>query len=129
MAIGAAAWGDHYQLPTLLVEMVFRSHGWKGTSLGSRLPADTLRAAIETMKPELFWLSVSHIDSPVRFVEEYGRLYDAVGPQTKIVIGGRALTPEIRQQLECACFCEKLADLEQFLVAECDAPAASAADA
>ena len=34
-ALGAAAWDDFYQLPTLLVELVFRSQGWKAISLGN----------------------------------------------------------------------------------------------
>lgn len=99
-AIGAAPECDPYTLPTLLAEIVLRQAGWQAQSLGSRLPFSTLATAVEASRPRLFWLSVSYIDDEQRFIHEFRSFYERARSVTAVVIGGNALTPNVRRQLE-----------------------------
>jgi len=115
IALGGTPAGDFYDVPTMLVELVLRQNGWQATSLGSSLPFDTLIAAIEENRPQLFWLSVSHIADEASFVSDYQRLYEAAAGKTKLVVGGRAMHEGIRKQIQYAAYCDTLQHLEAFL--------------
>ena len=115
IALGGTPEGDFYDIPTMLVELVLRQNGWQATSVGSSLPFDTLAAALRENEPKLFWMSVSHIANQEQFIAEYQRLYEAAGAKTKIVVGGRALTDDVRKQMQYAAFCDTLQHLEAFL--------------
>jgi excisionase family DNA binding protein len=123
IALGGTPEGDFYDVPTMLVELVLRENGWQAASLGSSLPVETLIAAIQENQPKLFWLSVSHIADAEHFVAGYRRLYEAVAGKTSIVVGGRALTDEIRKQIQYAAYCDNLQHLEAYLAS---LPAAAA---
>jgi methanogenic corrinoid protein MtbC1 len=114
VAIGGAPECDPYMLPTALVEIVLRQLGWRAQSLGSRLPFATLAAAVEELKPDIFWLSVSHIDDEAWFVEGYREFQRKVGSEVAIVVGGRALVEPVRRQIEYAAYCDNLQHLEAF---------------
>lgn len=113
-AIGGTIEGDPYTLPTALAALVLRQSGWRAQSLGSNLPWFTLVNAIRDLKPRLFWLSVSAIPDQAAFVREYREFFAAVGTQTAVVVGGRAWTSEVREQLRFAACCDHLQHLETF---------------
>ena len=117
VAIGGTPVGDFYDVPTMLVELVLRQNGWQATSLGSSLPFDTLIAAIRENSPNLFWLSVSHIADKEAFVGEYQKLYEAAAGRTKLIVGGRALTEDVRKRIQYAAYCDNLQHLEAYLAA------------
>ena len=58
VALGGTPDSDPYTLATVLVDLVLTQAGWRAQSLGSGLPFETLRRAIEEQRPRLFWLSV-----------------------------------------------------------------------
>ena len=98
-----------------MIEVVLRERGWQATSLGTQLPATTLAEAVRDNRPRLLWVSVSCIESNSVFLEEYARLYEAateVG--AAIVVGGRALTAELRQQMAYSAYCDTLKHLVTF---------------
>ncbi len=116
LAMGGAPETDPYALPTKLVEIVLRGCGWRATSLGTQLPMDTLRAAIEDNRPQLFWLSVSHIPDPAAFLDQYRKLYaTAVNCGVPIAVGGSALSEAIRTEMQYSVYCDRLQHLESFL--------------
>jgi len=116
LALGGTTETDPYALPTRLVEIVLRSCGWRATSLGTRLPADTLCAALRQNRPQLFWLSVSHIVDVDAFLRDYADVYTAaVEHGVPIVVGGSALTETVREQMQYAAYCDNLQHLESFL--------------
>lgn len=117
LAIGATPQGDPYMLPTAMVELVFRQAGWRAQSLGSSVPFSSLLAAIDAVRPQMFWLSVSHIDDPQAFLEAYGCFYRKASEQVAIVVGGRALTESIRKEMEYAAYCDNIQHLESFIKA------------
>lgn len=114
-ALGATPQGDPYSLPTTLVELVLREAGWRAESYGSDHPFETLARAIGRRRPRLFWLSVSKIPVVDEFLAHYAALYDvATDAGVAVVVGGRALTPEIRAEMTYAAYCDHFRHLVSF---------------
>jgi len=115
IAIGGTLSCDHYRLPTSMIELVLRELGWQATSLGTSLPTPTIGEAVRDSSPRLLWLSVSYIESVPKFLEEYANLR-SVASETgaAVVVGGRALTAEIRQQMVYSAYCDTLRHLAEF---------------
>jgi excisionase family DNA binding protein len=116
-ALGGTAEGDYYTLPTTMVELALRDNGWQAVSLGTNLPFETLRASIEENRPRVFWLSVSHVVCETAFLEGYASLAEAIGKETAIAVGGRALTESLRRRMTYSAYCDTLAQLESFAAA------------
>lgn len=115
LAIGGSLACDPYSLPTAMIEVVLREVGWRATSMGTDLPAATMEEAIRDDRPKLLWISFSFIESIPAFLKEYSRLHDvAVEAGAAVVVGGRALTPEIRQQMDYSAYCDTLRHLVTF---------------
>ena len=76
---------------------------------------DSMVKAVETHSPALVWLSFSFITDEADFVHGFQRL-SAVASHTNtaIVVGGRALTFEIRTRLSYSAFCDTMRHLEEF---------------
>lgn len=114
-AIGATTEGDPYTLPTTLIELVLREAGWRADSYGPNHPFETLARAIQQSKPRLLWLSVSTIPSVDDFLTRYATLYEtATAAGVAIVVGGRALTTEIRSQMTYAAYCDQFRHLVSY---------------
>jgi methanogenic corrinoid protein MtbC1 len=111
-AIGATPECDPYMLPTSMVEIVLRQAGWRGHSLGSRLPFATLLAAVSDVRPQMLWLSVSHVDDESKFLAEYREFYAQAQADVAIIVGGRALTEPLRREMEFTAYCDNLQHLE-----------------
>lgn len=114
-AIGGCIEGDQYWLPVTMAELVLRDTGWNATSLGNCLPFATLQAAIEQNRPALFWLSISHIPDVESFITQCNQLYDfATEREAAFIVGGRALTTDIRKQLRFTAHCDTMQHLESI---------------
>lgn len=115
VALGATIEGDQYVLPVTMAEIVLRSVGWDARLLGTSIPFDSMVKAVETHSPALVWLSVSFIADESDFVRGFHRLSSAASKtKTAIVVGGRALTAEIRTQLNYSAFCDTMRHLAEF---------------
>ncbi len=114
-AIGGTLESDPYQLPTLMVELALREAGWQATSLGTLLPALTLMDALRENKPRLLWLSVSSIPDVETFLADFAALHAAATEQgTAVVVGGRALSEELRRQMSYSAYCDTLRHMVSF---------------
>jgi MerR family transcriptional regulator, light-induced transcriptional regulator len=114
-AVGGTLEWDPYRLPTAMIEVVLRDLGWRAPSLGSQLPATTLAEAVRDNRPRLLWISVSSIESVPVFLEHYADLHRvATESGTAVVVGGRALTAGIRQQMTYSAYCDTLRHLVTF---------------
>ena len=56
LAMGGTASGDGTQLPSQVIEIVFREYGWRSIGLGSNLPFSTMLSAASTC-PRYFGLA------------------------------------------------------------------------
>lgn len=111
-ALGATLKGDSYTLASTMAELVLREGEWRAETLGTDLPAPTICRAIEEEKPQLFWLSVSHIASETAFLEQYESIYEAVQQVgAAVAVGGRALSEGLRRQMVYTTFCDQMRHL------------------
>jgi excisionase family DNA binding protein len=115
-ALGGTLSGDHYHLPTTMVELLLRELGWAAQSLGTSLPRDTWLAALEAERPRLLWLSVSHIADEAQFLADYAVIQAAAAERgVPVVVGGYALSPEVRSRMQYAAFGDHLRHLVGFV--------------
>jgi excisionase family DNA binding protein len=114
IAIGGTLRDDPYQLPTIMIELALMETGWDAFNLGSGLPANSLLKAAKEYKPKLVWLSISTFNDPDEFVDEVNLLAEGLGDETSLMVGGRALTDEIRPRLKYTGHCDSLRSLVQL---------------
>lgn len=110
-AIGGAIEQDQYSLPTLSIELTMTSLGWKAESLGNNLPLTSLLNAAMAKRPDLMWISASHIADSANFIESFNRFASQIPSNTTLVVGGRAVTPELRNQIKNAICCDNHSQL------------------
>ncbi len=111
VALGGTPSGDPYQLPTALVELSLREIGWNAISLGNNLPIESFLQAVADQRPQLVWLSVSAVEDPELFVADQNRLAAHLGNDVSLLVGGRALTDEIRPRLAYTAHCDSLRNM------------------
>jgi methanogenic corrinoid protein MtbC1 len=113
-AIGGATSGDHYSIPSQLVEVSLREAGWRATNLGANLPFDTILDAVRREAPLSVWISVSHVDDEKKFVTQFNKFSAALPKLTAFLVGGRVLNASIREQLQFTAYCESMLELLQL---------------
>lgn len=114
IAIGGSLTGDRYQLPSALVELTLREHGWNATNLGDDLPMPSIRKAVDDYRPRVLWLSISHIVYVDQFVEDHNALYADLKDEVALFIGGRAVTDSLRPRLNFTAFCDHMGHLVEL---------------
>lgn len=114
-ACGGTLEGDTCKLSSTVVELVLRDGDWDATSLGCSIPVESIVQAILETKPKIFWLCVSQIDDPKKFVHEFKKISEAAESVcAALLIEGRALTEELRKQITFCCYCETMQQVEAF---------------
>ncbi|QDV63716.1 helix-turn-helix domain-containing protein [Crateriforma conspicua] len=114
VAIGGSPEGDPYQLPTAMVELALREVGWRATSLGASVPMDSFVQAAHDYSPQLVWMSVSVVADAANFVAAQVRLAEAIGENVPLLIGGRALSDQLRPRLRYTAHCDGLRHLVEL---------------
>jgi len=111
VAIGASFESNQYQLATLGVELCLRNSGWQATSLGANIPMNSLLQAASDFQPSFIWISATSIPDPASFINKINAFSESVTAATKVVLGGRAVSSEIRDGLRTVHYCENFAQL------------------
>lgn len=115
IALGGTMQGDLYSVPITMAELVIRDAGWTTSHLGTSLPTDSLVSAIESTKPQLFWMSVSHIADESEFLSEFAKISTAATRNgAAIAVGGRSLTEGLRREMTYSSFCDTMQHLDAF---------------
>ncbi len=115
LALGATPRGDPYLLPLLLGDLTLREEGWDVRNLGVNLPLKSLAAAVTTYRPALVFLSVNVVTDAVAFVRDYETFFEsAAAVGSAVVLGGRALIPDLRTRLVYASFGDRMIHLAEF---------------
>ena len=111
IAMGGTTEGDHYGLPTAMIELALIEAGWRATSLGTSLPFATLQSAIRKNRPQLFWLSLSTAIEDQTFIAELNEFSAKASENASVFAGGRALTQDLRKALRHATPCDCIQQL------------------
>ena len=115
LAMGATLSDDPYSLPGLMAEIIFIDADWHGEFYGINLPSPTLINAIQTVNPDLFWLSVSAYESKEVFMDNYQPIWQAAqASKTTLILGGQKLTPNLRQEIKCSACCDNMNQLSEL---------------
>ena len=115
LAIGGTVFGDDYEIPSAMAELVLRADRYQTQNLGTSVPFQSLANAVRDLKPQLFWLSVSHIGDEDDFVNDFADFNSVcVGCGTALVVGGRALTDAVRPRLVYTAYCDTMQQLATF---------------
>lgn len=115
VAVGGAPAGDPYSLATMSAAAVLESAGWRAVNLGPDTPIDSLLLAVESLRPQLVWLSVSVVAAPEALALDLERLLHGLSEKNlSFVLGGSA-----RDQLDLAPrtllhVAERMGELEAF---------------
>ncbi len=107
-AVGGAPEGDHYQLPSGIVELSLRELGWRSVCLGNNLPLESFSQAAHDYAADLVWISVSAIEDTATFVAKQNKLASSLGESVPLFVGGRALCDDIRPRLRYTAHCDNL---------------------
>lgn len=115
LAIGCTPPGDPYAIPSLAVQMSLIEVGWHATTLGRGVPFASMEAALQKLRPQLFWVSVSSVADPEQFVHDYNDFYDAARQMAiPVVVGGRALDSSLRTRMRFSAYGDHLQHLQEF---------------
>jgi excisionase family DNA binding protein len=89
-AVGGAAPGDPYLLPSMMAAAVLAEAGFRATNYGPQTPLDALGDAAEEQGAALVWLSLSVIDPAVRLGPGIEKLAKRLRRRdARLVLGGR----------------------------------------
>ena len=114
-AVGASVIGDTADLASLFAEVSLREIGWDAESLGADLTGTSLSAAANDRGASLVWVCYTHVQ-PMDLMLEHNRQVNERLPQdARLVIGGGALTPELRRSLVYHFFGDSLVHLASFV--------------
>lgn len=111
LAMGGTASGDGTQLPSQVIEIVFREYGWRTIGLGSNIPFSSMLSAARRHMPKIFWLSTTHIENTEVFLNEYAQFAKSLPKGIMLLVGGRALNDEIRQKMVFSAHCDTMVQL------------------
>ncbi|MGD9633063.1 MAG: B12-binding domain-containing protein [Pirellulales bacterium] len=115
IAVGGALEGDFSVLPSLLAQMVLLDSGWDAINLGPSTPVGSFRRAVLDLKPRLLWVSLSHLVDEADFKRQFRELYrDAEQTGVAVVVGGRALSDQLRGTIPYTAHGDTLSHLAAF---------------
>lgn len=115
LAASATLEGDPYYLPVTMIEATLCEGGWRAESFGIGHPAETLIALIRDRSPRMLCVSVSTFDDRSKLLAQMHDIYEAAAQAgTALVVGGRALTDDIRRELDYSAYCDSMRHLSAF---------------
>ncbi len=82
--------GHRHEFGALLAAAVAAEQGWEVVYLGTDLPAEEIAAAALARGASVVVISLVYPSGDVRTADEIARLRDLLGPETRLLAGGRA---------------------------------------
>ena len=116
IALGGTQAYESHGVACAMVELVFSACDWEAKNLGVLLPESDLRAAVRTFNPSMVWLSYTVLGNVERAVTENNQVYETMKDcGTKLIIGGQALTADVRSQMRFDFLATSMRELESYI--------------
>jgi len=110
----AALSGDPYVLPGLCAELVLGEAGYRVSNFGTDTPVDALARAVRADRPALLAISLSVASAPALTALQRSELRSACREaDAALVLGGRAVTPEVVDAFGATAWCRSMAELAE----------------
>ncbi len=113
-AVGASVVGDPADLSSLFAEVTLREIGWEAESLGADLPGASLGRAARDRGASLVWVCYTHQQPSDVLMNHNREVTERLPHDARLVIGGGALTPELRRSLVFHFFGDSLVHLASY---------------
>ena len=107
--------GDPYTIAIGMAELTLVEKGWAATNLGPDTPAFTVVEAIGSLRPRVLGIGINVVTDLDAFSGAFAEVAVAARAQrTAVVVGGPALTPEVRARIHYAACCASMRELADF---------------
>lgn len=113
-AVGATAVGDPADLASMFAEVTLREIGWDAESLGADLTGVSLGDAARARGAVLIWVCYTHTQPTEVLTEHNQHVNQRLADNARLVIGGGALTPQLRRSLKFHFFGDSLTQLSSY---------------
>ena len=115
-AVGSTPPGDLGEIGSMFAEVTLRELGWHASGLGPNLPGSCLASAARQTAAQIVWVSYSH-NTPEEAVITHNRELIAGMPEhSKLIIGGSALSPDLRRRLSYSFFGDSMEHLRSYVM-------------
>lgn len=115
-ALGGGPESDPSIMGNLLVQLVLLDSGWEVTNLGPNTPFRSFRVALRDLRPDLVWISSSHLAENADFIRGYVEFFRAAEEMNvPVALGGRTINSELLAKLPCSMYGNRLAQFASFV--------------
>ena len=115
IALLATLSGDPYTVAVTMAELTLIELGWAATNLGPDTPAFSVIEAIAEIRPRVLGIGINAVLDLDAFATAYAAITDAARThRTAVVVGGPALTTELRARIHYAACCAGMRELGDF---------------
>ena len=107
---------DYYEIPLGMVATTLREAQVKVEKIGVNVPRFSIEKAVEEIRPRLVCISTSFVKLEEEFLNDMKILHQKVKLMgATLIIGGQALSDELRQHLSYDIHCDNLSRLTSFV--------------
>jgi len=115
-AVGGSLSPSVETLPSKLVGLSLELFGIRAIDLGGSLPPESLAQAARDLRASVVWVTHTHICDVDSLLANHQILREKLPVETRVIVGGGALSPALRRSLH---WCEFFESISQMLLSEC----------
>jgi len=114
LAMGCAAEGDPYLIPTLLCELLFLEDRWRVVHFGPNTPLDSLLKSAKEKKPRILWVSATHLPNFGEFQNQLRSLsLTSSSWGGEVFVGGQAFHEQSGLDLDGVVLLKSLSQIKE----------------
>lgn len=115
LAVGACMGDEMHDIASMMVEITLIENGYATLNLGGCVPVDSVIRAARDRQATIVWTSYSLLGNLSNVVQENHSLFSAIQHDTRLLVGGAALTSRVRSLLRYNCFLEGMTHLSEWV--------------
>jgi MerR family transcriptional regulator, light-induced transcriptional regulator len=118
VAVGGTFQGNHDTLASKMAALAFRNVGYRAIDLGSNLPVASIVRAAMHEQASIVWICHTHFLDVGHIKAAHEQLRAELPVETRIIVGGGALTHSILRMLDINAHHESFAALRKAMIVE-----------